>query len=138
MRPLSAQLQDLSDRAKKTESVVDAARNKDRQRLAEQKAELEASIAAAGTAASTHRDKVSTWWADTRASLDERIAARRAKTENRHFEHDLKKAQQQADDAEADAADAVSFALYILDEAEQEVIDAVMARAAADDLAVDA
>jgi len=137
MEPLSKQLQDLSDHAKKTEDVVDAARNKDRQRLARQKADLAASIAVAGAEASKARNKVSTWWADTRASVDGRFAARRAQANERHLEHDLKKAQHQADEAEADAADAVAFALYVLDEAEQAVIDAVIARAAADDLALE-
>jgi hypothetical protein len=138
MQPLSKQLQDLSDRAKRTEDVVDAARSKDRQKLAQQKADLEASIAAAGTEASATRDKLSTWWADTRASVDERFASRRAKVEERHLEHSLKKAQHQADDAEADAIDAVAFALYLLDEAEQAVIDAVIAREVADELAQEA
>jgi hypothetical protein len=138
MQPLSKQLQDLSDRAKKTEDVVAAARSKDRQRLAQQKADLRASIAAASAEASNARDKLSTWWADTRASVDDRFAARRAKGEERHLGHDLKKAQHQADEAEADAADAVACALYLLDEAEQAVIDAVSARAVADELALDA
>jgi hypothetical protein len=138
MQPLSEQLQDLSDHAKKTEDVVDAARRKDRQRLARQKADLQASIAVASADASNARDKVSTWWADTRASVDERFAARRAKADERHLEHDLKRAQHHADEAEADAADAVAFALYLLDEAEQAVIDAVIARAVADELAIEA
>ncbi len=136
MQALSKELQDLSDRAKKTESVVGAVRSKDRESLAQHRAELEASIAAAGTAAAANGNKASNWWTETRASVDEHFAARRAKAQQRQFEHDLKRAEQQADDAEADAADAVASALYLLDEAEHAVIDAVIARAVADDLAL--
>ncbi len=67
-----------------------------------------------------------------------KFAARTARSDERHYEHDLKKAVRQADDAEADAADAVSLALYLYDEAEYAVIDAVVARAVADDLALEA
>jgi hypothetical protein len=138
MQPLSKQLQDLSDHAKKTEDLVDAARKKDSERLAQHQVALKAAIAAASTQASTDRDKLSTWWAGTRASVDERFASRRARSDERHVEHDLKKAQHQADEAEADAVDAVAFALYVLDEAEQVLIDAVITREAADELALEA
>jgi hypothetical protein len=138
MQPLSKQLQDLSDHAKKTEDLVDAARKQDRERLAQQQVALKAAIAAAGTEASADRNKVSTWWALKRASVDERFASRRARADERHVEHDLKKAQHQADEAEADAVGAVAFALYVLDEAEQAVIDALITRSAADELALEA
>ncbi|MDX6228395.1 MAG: hypothetical protein QOI76_1785 [Frankiales bacterium] len=48
----------------------------------------------------------------------------------------MKKAQHRADDAEADAADAVDFALYVLDQAEYAVADAVTARGDADAISV--
>ena len=41
-----------------------------------------------------------------------------------------------ADDAELDAADAIDFAAYTIDEAEYAVVDAVIARADANDIAL--
>lgn len=70
MQPLSKQLQDLSDHAKKTEDLVEAARKKDREKLAQQHAAPKAAIAAANTETSNDRDKLSTWWASRRASVD--------------------------------------------------------------------
>ena len=51
-------------------------------------------------------------------------------------EHDLKKAEHRADRAEQDAADAIDFALYAVDQVEWLVIDAALARADADDAAM--
>ena len=46
----------------------------------------------------------------------------------------MNKAERRAQDAEQDAADAIAFAVYVLDQAEYAVVDAAICRAAADDL----
>ncbi len=46
----------------------------------------------------------------------------------------MNRAERRAQDAEDDAANAIAFAVYILDQAEYAVVDAALARAAADDL----
>jgi phage shock protein A len=59
----------------------------------------------------------------------------RARIERRQSEHELHRAQRQAEAAEEDAADAVAAAEYFLNVAEYSVVDAALARMAADDLA---
>ena len=139
MKPLSQQLSELADRAKKTEDVIAATREKDRAKLESQRTALTDSIAA-GKAKATERaaattDEARTRWSETRQAVEQPFAALRAKADERRKEHDIKKAERHADDAEMDAEDAVDFALYVVDEAEYAVIDAVLARADADDLA---
>jgi len=139
MKPLSEQLEELADRAKKSEDFVAAAREKNRAYLSEEREELKKSIATGkaqlNAAASATADSARTWWDDRRDSIEARAAKLRAEREERHAEHDLKRAEHRADDAEQDAAYAIEFALQMLDEAEYAVADAVLARIAADELA---
>jgi hypothetical protein len=55
--------------------------------------------------------------------------------EVRKSEHDLKRAKNDAERAEHDAAFAIEFAYAAIAEAEYEVLDAILARAYADELA---
>jgi hypothetical protein len=140
MKPLSEQLTDLAARSKNTEDVVAAAQEKNRARLESQRDKLKTSIAA-GTADAQKRvaadeSKTQQWWNDTRSSVDARFAAMRAEADERRTEKDIKKAERHAEQAEQDAADAIDWAVYVLDQAEYSVIDAVIARADADDLAL--
>jgi hypothetical protein len=140
MKKLSEQLSDLSDRAKRTEDVIDAARTKDRARIEAQKAALTSSVAAGkarvAEGAGEAKSDVQSKWNDARDSLDARFATIRANAEERRTERDLKRAEHRADAAEQDAADAVDFALYVLDQTEYAILDAAVARADADDLAL--
>jgi hypothetical protein len=138
MKALSDQLTDLAARSKKTEDVVAAAKEKNRAKLDSQRDKLKTSIAdgnakARERAASAH-DKTQQWWNDTRSSVDQRFATKRAEADERRTEKDIKKAEHHAEQAEQDAADAIDWALYVLDQAEYAVIDAVIASADADDL----
>jgi hypothetical protein len=139
MKALSEQLTGLAARSKDTEDVVAAAQEKNRARLESQRDKLKTSIAAgnanAEKRASADEAKTQQWWNDTRASVDARFAAMRAEADERRTEKDIKKAERHANHAEQDAADAIDWALYVLDQAEYSVIDAVIARADADDLA---
>jgi hypothetical protein len=78
--------------------------------------------------------KTQQWWNDTRSSVDARFATMRAEADERRTEKDIKKAEHHAEQAEQDAADAIDWAIYVLDQAEYAVIDAVIARADAEDL----
>ena len=60
----------------------------------------------------------------------------RARLDKRQSEHELHRALRIADAAEEDAAVAIEVAAYFLNVAEYAVIDAALARIAADDLAV--
>jgi hypothetical protein len=62
------------------------------------------------------------------AALKEDMADRRA-------EHDLDRANMRAENAEADAAFAIDYAVAAIEEAEYAVLDAALARKEADELA---
>jgi hypothetical protein len=140
MKALSEQLTDLAARSKNTEDVVAAAQEKNRARLENQRDRLRASIADGNAKArnrvASDEAKTQQWWNDTRSSVDARFAAMRAEADERRTEKDIKRAERHAEQAEQDAADAIDWALYVLDQAEYSVIDAVIARADADDLAL--
>jgi hypothetical protein len=139
MKPLSDQLTELAARAKESENFVNAAREKNRAYLDDQRETLKKSIVTGkdrmNADASVAQDKTRTWWNDTRQSIDARVAELRAERDDHRAAHDLKKAEHRADDAEEDAAYAVDFALQMLDEAEYAVADAILARIDADELA---
>ncbi|MCW2670878.1 MAG: hypothetical protein JWO27_2775 [Frankiales bacterium] len=136
---LSDKLSDLAARSKKTEDLATAARQKDRAKLESQRDKLNTSIAAnnakAKERAASAKGETQQWWNDARSSMDKRFATVRAAADERRSERDMKKAERQAEQAEQDAADAIDWAVYVLDQAEYAVIDAVVARADADDLA---
>jgi hypothetical protein len=142
MKPLSDQLTDLAARAKSTEDVLAAAQERNRVRLESQRDSLKASIAAgnaeAQQRAAADEAKTQQWWNDIRSSVDAQFATMRAEADERRAEKDIKKAERHAEQAEQDAADAIDWALYFLDQAEYSAIDAVLARADADDLALNA
>lgn len=142
MKPLSDQLTDLAARAKSTEDVLAAAQERNRARLESQRDELKASIAAgnaeAQQRAAADEAKTQQWWNDIRSSVDAQFATMRAEADERRTEKGIKKAERHAEQAEQDAADAIDWALYFLDQAEYSAIDAVLARADADDLALNA
>lgn len=140
MKTLSEQLSELSDRARKVEDTVGAARERDRTRLEAQQTALKTSVEAGkakvGEDVTGAKAGMQARWDDVRSSVDQRFAEMRETAKERHNERDIRKAEHHADVAEQDAADAVDLALFVLDEAEYAVIDAVIARADADDLAV--
>jgi hypothetical protein len=135
MTKLSVQLAELSDRAAKVEDVVSAAQVRDRQRLEAQRNALQSAIETGRTKAADARASAESWWAQSRESADSWFAGVRAKNEQRQSDWDRKKADRHADAAESDAADAIDFAMYALDQAESAIIDATLARADADALA---
>jgi hypothetical protein len=138
VKPLSEQLTELSAEAKKVEDFVAAAQAKNRAALDSQREQLRSRIsdskARAEARGAAAEDKAQSWWADTRSTIDARLAGLRDERDLHRAERDLKKAERRAEDAEQDAAYAVEFAIEMLDQAEYAVADAVIARADADDL----
>ena len=129
---VSDQLTKLAARAKEAEDHAAAAQSK-------ASADLEKDVEAARTSAQAQADKLrataeekkgklSVWWYDVQRSWDEHIESRRA-------EHDLERAQMNADNAEDDASFAVDYAYGAIEEAEYAVLDAALARKHADELA---
>jgi hypothetical protein len=138
MKALSEQLQDLAQRAKKVEDSASAARTKDQAALERRRDQLNSDIESTGrkieTSAADAKEKVRSGFADIKRRIDEHLAAARTKIQERKAERDVNRAEHRAKAAEDDAADAIAFAVYVLDQAEYAVVDAALARAAADDL----
>jgi hypothetical protein len=139
MKALSEQLSDLAARAKQAEEAVATARAKDRAALESERDRLKSSVTTARTNAQANtaagQEDARSWWDETRADINGRFEALRAKRDARWAERDLKKTENRADDAELDASDAVDFAEWAVDQAEYAVVDAIMARDDADQLA---
>ena len=136
---VSDQLYTLAARAKQAEDHITAARTKT-------KAQLEADVQAAQESAKQRsqalrakadegKENISTAWNDVQRSFHEKIASAKLKVEIRKAEHDLKRAEKDAERAEHDAAFAIEFAYAAIEQAEYEVLDAILARAYADAIA---
>ncbi|WP_322754121.1 hypothetical protein [Frankia sp. Cas3] len=139
MKTLSEQLSEFSDRARKVDDVVGAAREKNRARLEAERAALTTSVTAAKTKATGKVEEakagMQTQWDTVRSSVEQRFAESRADADKRQNERDVRKAQHRAEVAEQDAVDAIDLALSVLDGAEYAIVDAAIARTDADDLA---
>ena len=138
MKPLSEQLQDLSQRAKKIENSATALREKNQAELERRRNQLESDMKSTGqkieTSVAAAKENVRSGWADIKNRIDKQLAGARTKIEERKAERDLNRAERRAQAAEDDAADAIALAVYVLDQAEYAVVDAALARASADDL----
>ncbi len=139
MKALSEQLSEFSDRARKVDDVVDAAREKNRARLEAERTALTTSVTAAKTKATGKAEEAKAGmqpqWDAVRSSVEQRFAEVRADADRRRNERDVRKAQHHAEVAEQDAVDAIDLALSVLDGAEYAIVDAAIARTDADDLA---
>jgi hypothetical protein len=139
MKRLSESLEGLATRVAVLEDSATAAFEADRAKLEHRHQEIEATVngridemeSAIQDAAVAGR----TWWKDTRASMARPFDDLRARHDKRQSEHELRRALRDAEDAEQDAAAAIDLAAYFLNVAELAVVDAALARLAADDLA---
>ncbi|CAM5551926.1 MULTISPECIES: hypothetical protein [Streptomyces] len=138
MKALSEQLSELAERARKVEDVVAAAREDNRARLETKQRELQQSVAEGKARADQRitaaRETERKRWNALHASVDQWFTELRADADKHRAERDVRKAQRRADMLEEDAVNTINLALYVLDQAEYAVIDAVVARADADDL----
>jgi hypothetical protein len=134
MKKLSQSLEHLAARVKTLEDSAAAAIEADRTKLEQRRHEIDDTIksgldefdSAVQDAAQAGR----TWWNDARSAMKRPLDEVRARVEKRQSE------QRAADAAEEDAAAAVEVATYFLNVAEYAVVDAALARMAADHLAV--
>ncbi len=139
MKPLSQSLEALAARTKELEDSATATFEADRAKLELRRSEIDAAINAdLDELDSGVRDAAQagrTWWSDTKASMKRPFQEFRDRIEQRHNEHELNRALRAATAAEEDAAAAIEVAAYFLNVAEYAVIDAGLARIAADGLA---
>jgi hypothetical protein len=139
MKPLSQSLGDLAARVKVLEDSATATFEADRTKLEQRRHEIDDAIktdaseldSAVREAAQAGR----TWWNDTKTSMKRPLDEVRSRVETRQSEHELHRALRAASAAEEDAAAAIEVAAYFLNIAEYAIIDATLARMAADDLA---
>jgi hypothetical protein len=135
----SAQLDDLQQRAADAKASAQAAatesRDQLRQRIDQAKADVDHKATNAreqvDAAAADARSKWAQLKADTAAKMDDFDAT----MDRRADQLDAKVAARQADGAEADAADAIDYAAWTVDNARLAVLDAIDARVYADELA---
>jgi len=141
MKQLSQSLQELAARVKVLEDSATATFQADRAELEKRRHEIDDAIKTeVGEFDSAVRDAAQagrTWWNDTKTSMRRPVDEVRARVENRKSEHELHRALRAAEAAEQDAAAAIEVAAYFLDVAEYAIIDAALARMAADDLAIE-
>ena len=139
MKPLSESLQDLAARIKVLEDSATATFEADRAKLEQRRNEIDDAIKAdvddVESAVREATDAGRTWWNEAKASMKRPFEELRARIDKRQSEHELHRAQRQADAAEEDAVAAIAVAKYFVNVAEYAVIDAALARMAADDLA---
>ena len=140
MKRLSESLDELTGRMKVLEDSATATFESDRGRLEKRRHEIdEAFTTDVGEFESAVREAARagrTWWNETKASMKRPLDEIRARKDKRDSEHERKHALRTADAAEQDAAAAIEVAAYFLNVAEYAVIDATLARSAADDIAV--
>jgi len=138
VKPLSEQLLDLSQRAKKIEDSAAATRQKNQAELQRRHDQLKADIESTGkkleSSAAEAKADVRSGWADIKRRIDERLATAHAKIQERKAERDVNRAESLAKAAENDAAEAIALAVYVLDQAEFAVVTAALDRAVADSL----
>ena len=135
----SNRMDDLAQRAQQARERVHASANETKENLEAQVAgarastdeksrELQAQAAGARDEAAQRWDGVRQSWNDHVAEMRRKAAADKAGFDHRRAEHRAKL-------VEEDALAAVEFAILAVEEAEYEVLDALLARAEADDLA---
>jgi hypothetical protein len=139
MRTLSESLLDLAGRVKRVEDSAAAVQEKNREKLAARRDELEAAIEQQqieleATAALAKEDARS-WWSETKSSIERQINSMRADFQKWQAELKEKNGQRGAENAEEDAVMAVALAGYCLDAAEWAVVRAELAKGEADELA---
>jgi hypothetical protein len=139
MKPLSKSLEELAARVKVLEESATATFEADRAKLEKRRVEIDEAfktdVGEFESAVREAADAGRTWWNDTKVSMKRPLDEVRARIENRKSEHELHHAERLAAAAEEDAAAAVELAAYFANVAEYSVIDAALARMAAEDLA---
>lgn len=136
---LADALSSMSSKAKEVEAGFHKAKDAQRAKLEEQiaraKTSAEGSRAALRTRADDTKSDVSSGWRDLQKNWDRHTQDIRTHVSEKREEHDVKFAAKKADVAEADAEFAVAIAEAAIEEADYASLEAVNARAKANELA---
>ena len=138
----STQLDDLQQRAAEAKTSAQAAVSESREQLRQRLDQARVEVNLAGMDARQEVDaataKARSKWAQLKADAAVKLDDVQARMDRRADQLDAKVAARQADGAEADAADAIDFAAWTVDNARLAVLDAIDARVYADELATTA
>ena len=138
MPTVSESLAKLSQRAKEAEDHIAAARNETHEQLQARVAEAKATAQRRREEMKAHgatvKDELASAWAGLVAHVHEQFEKMRARLDEKRDDLDAKAAERRAERAEANAADAIDFASWAVDEAEAEALEAAEARKIADAL----
>ena len=138
----STQLDDLQQRATQAKTLAQAAVSESgdqlRWRIGQAKVDVDQKATDARQDAHAAADDARSKWAELKADTAAKLDAFDAKMDRRADQLDANVAARQADGAEADAADAIDFAAWTVDNARLAVLDAIDARVYADELATTA
>jgi hypothetical protein len=136
---LSAQLEKLQQQANETAASIRSAsgesRDQLRQRIDQARVDANLALMDVKQQAEQTSDQVQTKWAQVKADASAWMDDIKAKIDKRADERDAKTAGKDADRAERDAADAIDYAVWAFFSAQLAVLDALDARAYADERA---
>ena len=133
---VSEQIDALQQRAAELKSSADQARHEtDEQiktRIDKTKADIAARQDAVKAKAGQDADHAQSQWKSMKADAAAKTQDLRDRMDRKRDERDVKKAEREAEAAEEAAADALDYALWVVDQAELAVLDAIDARSWAD------
>jgi hypothetical protein len=135
----SAKLEDLKAKVDEVVASARAAAAEDheqlKQRVDQAQAEANKAVADAKQRAGEAADRAESKWAQMKADAAARREDVKAKIDKRADQLDAKAAAKDADWAGDDAADAIDYAIWVVQDAQLAVLDALDARAYADERA---
>jgi hypothetical protein len=134
-KPLSEHLADLSVRAKHAEDALAAAQNEAHDKIVARKEQARAAASAAAEKVSNDiksaEDTATRNWNAVRAKVAADINSLKADIAHKKHDLDAKRAQNYADGLEWEANVAIDYAIASVEQAEWAVLDAIVARAEA-------
>jgi hypothetical protein len=132
----SARLEQLQQRVEQANAAVQAAASESRERLRQRIDQAQADLDQAGKDAQQQAgqasDRAQSRWAQMKADAAAKRDDAKAKIDKRTRELDANAAASDADWAEADAADAIDYAAWTVENAQLTILDAIDARTYAD------
>jgi hypothetical protein len=132
VKPLSEQLADLSARAKSAEDMVAEARAETQEKVAARRAQLHAATSEALNKVKAEVKDVGEDASATRAGLKAKVQQDlnhlKEKVAEKRHEHDVKRAERNAERLEEEATFAIDYAIASIENAKLAVIDAVAGR----------
>lgn len=138
MKKLSENLQGLGDRVSNTEQKVSAAKQESKEKVEAsiQKAKADAKARQEAFKANVKQTQTvaALEWEELQDIYNQKILRIKNKRETEKEAHEVKKAKQRADDAEAYAEAAIMFVYLAIDEAEVALLEAIDARGYADSI----